>query len=83
MHDANVPLKGEAWKAIVAVVDVTTRPEMSFTTSTGWTTKVDPEAPAVGEVVNDKLYGTFVMLNGLLVCDVRPELDAVRVRLVA
>jgi hypothetical protein len=56
---------------------------MSITTSTGWMTKVAPENPAVGEVVNDKLYGAFVILNAVLVADVRPVLDAVRVRLVA
>jgi hypothetical protein len=56
---------------------------MSITTNTGWMTKVDPENPAVGEVVNDKLYGAFVILNAVLVADVRPVLDAVRVRLVA
>ena len=80
MHVDKVPLRGEVTKEITAVVDVTTRLETSLTTSTGWTAKIVPEAPAVGEVLNDKLYATFVILKGLLVAEVRPGLDAVRVR---
>jgi hypothetical protein len=79
-----VPLEGTTGlKTIGVVAEVTTLLEASSTVSTGSMANTDPESPATGWVVNNNWVAAPVILNFVLVTDVRPGEDAVRVSCVA
>jgi hypothetical protein len=83
VQEVIVPLEGTAaLKAIGVVAAVTTLLEESSIVSTGSMANTDPESPATGWVVNNNWDATFVMLKSVLVADVSPLDDAVRVRFV-
>ena len=78
VHVDNVPLFGETDNVTTDVWAVTTWLVASSKTSTGWTVKMDPDAPAVGDVTKRSWLATPVMLKFELVAGESTPLVAVK-----